>query len=615
METGGGKTFVACAAALIKALRGTDGIALLLAPTVGVINQHVAILTEVANLCTDFSIQVVSDRSDALHRHCDVLTQALCEKGPFSPGKPSFRLVIGVMLPETYLHLNEVGLGGAVHTLIMDECHTWDSWSAFRPLERFQLIQAKLHDALIICVSPCNPPSTRRALTALFGLRDTAPVIGTVRIRDNLRFIVWPRDRLNAILRTILDLSNFPAFWYVNTYESGTRLFELAQKWKFSGLFDQEIDLYFGQYSEEHKSHVLDEVQAGRKGVVIASKSLGLGIDAKIRCVVIFDDPDSLDDLYNAAGRAGRDGEPARCFFLHGSKPRSSCSLEYLQFVGDSYEKPKSAKFSVVCSRCGDVRCRPVGALADPFCCDQIGVACTNQTCLQVMIQRYLEGVDLLTPSTKRANCICSVCMPLELSLPIDDGSVVVNISESSKFSGSRGRVVASTASTVTGASVNVLYASGRHHVTPILDLVRVTPQDGDTFSPCRMPRGSRPVVDEDLKINVLSTIAQVAAVKHTEVVELVSMEVVNLLCSEFPANDSPVWHGVDESLKTMLVPLLQSRRPDPVPPPMSVPKKRGPPSKSQPKNTDDSNDDHDVDQRALRNIQANPTYRQMHKK
>jgi ATP-dependent DNA helicase RecQ len=59
--------------------------------------------------------------------------------------------------------------------------------------------------------------------------------------------------------------------------------------------------------------------EAGRTRVLVATNAFGMGIDLPdIRLIVHFQTPGSIEAYYQEAGRAGRDGEPARCVLFFG---------------------------------------------------------------------------------------------------------------------------------------------------------------------------------------------------------------------------------------------------------------------------------------------------------
>src|SRR5581483_2621493 len=91
-------------------------------------------------------------------------------------------------------------------------------------------------------------------------------------------------------------------------------------------------DYYHGQRKRADRERVQEAFMAGELRVIAATNAFGLGVDKPdVRFVIHRDVPASLDAYYQEIGRAGRDGELARCTLI--SRPGD---LGRAAFLGSS---------------------------------------------------------------------------------------------------------------------------------------------------------------------------------------------------------------------------------------------------------------------------------------
>jgi len=294
MPTGAGKSLCYQVPAMLL-----SGITLVISPLISLMQDQVKALNE-AGVDAAFINSSLSEKE--MH---DTFKNA---------SKGQYKIIY--VAPERLMSEGFVRLakGVEISMITVDEAHCISQWGQdFRPsyMDIAEFVNVLDKRPIISAFTATATQSVREDIICSLGLTNPYFLV-TGFDRENLFFQVEKPQSKDRLILDYLDRHKGESgIIYCATRKNVDSLYTLLKKRNIS------VAKYHAGMSIEERKQMQDDFVFDYTSIVIATNAFGMGIDkSNVRFVIHYNMPSSMENYYQEAGRAGRDGLNSECILL-----------------------------------------------------------------------------------------------------------------------------------------------------------------------------------------------------------------------------------------------------------------------------------------------------------
>lgn len=321
MPTGGGKSITYQLPALAM-----NGLCIVVTPLIALMKDQVDRLRRMGIAATAIHSGMSYHQIDIALDNCVYGDMKFLYVAPERLATEAFRLRIDRM---------------KVNLLAVDEAHCISQWGYdFRPSYlRIAEVRTKIPDVPVLALTASATAMVADDIMHQLGFAEKY-IIRTSFARPNLSYAVRHTDDKNEQLLRIINNVDGSGIVYMRSREGCEQVAE------FLRTNGHSTSYYHAGLPHLERSMRQEEWTSGKIRIMVATNAFGMGIDkADVRFVVHYSMCDSLENYYQEAGRAGRDGQRSYAVLIAASDDNSRIQKHFesefppLEEIKSIYEK------------------------------------------------------------------------------------------------------------------------------------------------------------------------------------------------------------------------------------------------------------------------------------
>jgi len=311
LPTGGGKSVCYQVPALIK-----EGICIVISPLIALIQNQVASLQKKGIKAIAITGGIATDELINLLDNCFY-------------GNYKFLYLSPERLQQEIVRDRIQQMN--VNLIAVDEAHCISQWGHdFRPAYlKCATIRELLPKVPIIALTATATKQVEKDIIANLQFKDYL-IFKDSFSRDNIVFKVYWKEDKKYSLKELCGKASKSVIVYVRTRRLAQELSFYLNENKCKATF------FHGGISKKDKNDRLNLWLDNKVKIMVATNAFGMGIDKPdVQLVVHYQIPDSIENYFQEAGRAGRDGKPAAAIILTNKEDENTLKNQFISVLPD----------------------------------------------------------------------------------------------------------------------------------------------------------------------------------------------------------------------------------------------------------------------------------------